>query len=286
MIFPTTSPLPSRLRRAALLTACALVLALPARAQKDCYDGVFCVESVQRGDTVDVFVDNLHVAEVTVRFAMALENLRPSVPLPYAATFPGRRRSRALRLVATAPEAGWSYRFDMQWIFGSLTARHDDAYVYDLPYAPGTKHPVGQGYDGAFSHAGVYAIDWNMPMGTAVFAAREGLVIEVLDTFSEGGVDERLKLKANRIKIRHPDGTIGSYVHLMRGGARVQVGQRVRRGELIALSGNTGYSTGPHLHFEVYTLGEDLERRTLPVRFRVRGRPEGVTLEEGRFYSR
>ena len=284
MIFPATSPL-SPLRRAALLTSFALVFALPARAQKDCYDGVLCVESEQHGDTVDVFVENRHVAEVTVRFTMEIENLRPSVPLPYAATFPGRRRTRALRLFARDPDAGWSYRFDMQWIFGSLTARHDDAYVYDLPYAPGAAHPVGQGYDGAFSHAGLYAIDWNMPEGTAVLAAREGLVIEVLDAFSEGGVDERLKRKANRIKIRHPDGTIGSYVHLMRGGARVRVGQRVRRGELIGLSGNTGYSTGPHLHFEVYTLGEDLERRTLPVRFRVRGRPEGVTLEEGRSYT-
>ena len=284
MIFPATSLL-SPLRRAALLTSFALVFALPARAQKDCYDGVFCVESEQHGDTVDVFVENLHVAEVTVRFTMEIENLRPSVPLPYAATFPGRRRTRALRLFARDPDAGWSYRFDMQWIFGSLTARHDDAYVYDLPYAPGAAHPVGQGYDGAFSHAGLYAIDWNMPEGTAVLAAREGLVIEVIDTFSEGGVDERLKRKANRIKIRHPDGTIGSYVHLMRGGARVRVGQRVRRGELIGLSGNTGYSTGPHLHFEVYTLGEDLERRTLPVRFRVRGRPEGVTLEAGRSYT-
>ena len=267
-----------------LPTALALMLALPARAQKDCYDGVFCVESIQHGDTVDVFVENRHVAEVTVRFTMEIENLRPSVSLPYAATFPGRRRTRALRLFAAEPEAGWSYRFDMQWVFGSLTARHDDAYVYELPYAPGTAHLVGQGYDGAFSHAGEYAIDWNMPEGTPVLAAREGLVIEVLDTFSEGGVEERFKRKANRIKIRHPDGTIGSYVHLMRGGARVQVGQRVRRGERIGLSGNTGYSTGPHLHFEVYTLGENLERRTLPVRFRVAGHPEGVSLREGRSY--
>ncbi|GIV59628.1 M23 family metallopeptidase [Rhodocaloribacter litoris] len=263
-----------------------LMPAVPAgvMAQKDCYEGVFCVFAERHERYVDIFVENRQPGEVTVRFAMTLENLRPEIALPYTATYPGEATTRVMRLWLEDETAGWSYRFDMDWIHGSLEARHDDAYVYALPYPPGHAFTVGQGYDGAFSHRGHFALDWIMPVGTPVLAAREGVVVEVRDTFREGGADEALRDRANRIKIRHDDGTIGAYVHLMRGGARVRVGQRVRRGQVIGLSGNTGYSTGPHLHFEVYKIEPNFRRRTFPVRFRVDGHPEGVYLAEGQAY--
>jgi murein DD-endopeptidase MepM/ murein hydrolase activator NlpD len=51
------------------------------------------------------------------------------------------------------------------------------------------------------------------------------------------------------VEVRHPDGIVTTYSHLS--GFGVAVGQPVRAGQQIAASGNTGHSTGPHLHFEV-----------------------------------
>ena len=64
----------------------------------------------------------------------------------------------------------------------------------------------------------------------------------------------------------HDDGTFGLYAHLGWDSIRVRVGQRVRRGEYIADSGNTGYSSGPHLHFAVVkNSGMNIE--SLPIAF-------------------
>lgn len=269
------------------VTALLALLALaPAAPAQDCFGDLFCVEADARGDSVHVVVDNRSVIPVVVRFAMTLRHLHPDRPLPLVAGFPGRRRTRALTLLRERPDGDWGYRYRITWVPGTLEARHDDAHVYALPYARGTAHRVGQGYDGATSHRGQYAIDWDMPTGTPVMAARDGLVIAVTDTFSVGGPDPALLERANVVRVLHADGTIGAYVHLMRGGGRVQVGQRVRRGDVLALSGATGYATGPHLHFEVYTLDRDLKRKTLPVRFAVAGHPGGIVLEEGRTYRR
>ena len=57
--------------------------------------------------------------------------------------------------------------------------------------------------------------------------------------------------------IQHDDGTLGEYMHLAPSGVRVSVGQKVARGDELALSGNTGFSSTPHLHFQVMTAATD-----------------------------
>lgn len=232
-----------------------------------CVEDVLCVEvDVQDGAQV-VYVVNLRPHDVTVRFDVDLVNMQADVALPTMASYPGRRRTRAFTLRQGNPRSAWRYEYRFTWQLGRLGARHDDRYVYALPYAAGAQFRVGQAYGGTFSHQGRYAIDWVMPEGTAVHAAREGVVMGVRDEFTEGGLDVALKDRANYILIEHPDGTVGSYVHLRPGGLRVRVGQFVARGQLIGYSGNTGYSSGPHLHFEVFRLDNTLQRQTLPVRF-------------------
>ena len=91
-----------------------------------------------------------------------------------------------------------------------------------------------------------------MPVGTDVFAAREGVVIEVASDFFESGTNLAVDgPRANVVRVLHDDGTMALYVHLNWNTIRVVPGQRVRRGEYLADSGNTGFSTGPHLHFVV-----------------------------------
>jgi murein DD-endopeptidase MepM/ murein hydrolase activator NlpD len=91
-----------------------------------------------------------------------------------------------------------------------------------------------------------------MPVGSDIVAARGGIVVEVASTNYRGGFDtSRDGAEANMVRILHDDGTFGIYAHLNWNSIRVQPGDTVKRGEYIADSGNTGFSTGPHLHFVV-----------------------------------
>jgi murein DD-endopeptidase MepM/ murein hydrolase activator NlpD len=129
-------------------------------------------------------------------------------------------------------------------------ASNVDRYVYDLPFKKGTGHKVVQGYGGLFSHMHMAAIDFDMPVGTEVYAAREGVVFAYKDDSDEGGILPGYKKKANYLIIKHDDGSFGCYWHLKKNGVVVKSG-RVKKGELIALSGATGLVLKPHLHFSV-----------------------------------
>lgn len=251
----------------------------------DCYDDTFCIDSESFDDRVDLFVRSLVDWDITMVLDVETSNLVSDRSLPLVDSFKGRSVTKAVTLSMKSPEAGWKFAFSIRWILGDFRAEHQRGLAYELPYSEGKEFLVGQGYLGNVTHQGKYAIDWDMPVGTLVRAARGGHVIDLEEGFSEGRPDPDLKTKANFIKIRHPDGTIGNYVHLDQGGVHVQVGDRVERGQPIGLSGNTGFTTGPHLHFEVYSATRELGRRTIPIEFNTSERG-AVQLREGSFYSR
>lgn len=118
------------------------------------------------------------------------------------------------------------------------------------------------------SHRGSYAYDIDMPIGTPIVAARDGVVWMVLDDFEDG--DQRPK-HANDLFIEHSDGTVAQYAHLQHRSFQVQPGDRVQAGQTIAASGDTGAGPTPHLHFEVYRSGVDFAG--VPVSFRNAGGP-------------
>lgn len=89
--------------------------------------------------------------------------------------------------------------------------------------------------------------DWACPIGTTVYASCGGTVIQA--SYSGG--------YGNCVVISHPDGRMTRYAHNSK--LLVKVGQRVEQGETIALSGNTGRSTGPHVHFELYINGSAVD---------------------------
>ena len=124
-------------------------------------------------------------------------------------------------------------------------------YVYMLPYERGTMHRVAQGYESLFSHYGDYAIDFKMKRGTKVLAARSGVVVFVKQSDVRGGVGKKYVGTGNGITVLHSDGTYAHYWHLQHNGAFVSVADSVQQGQIIGLSGDTGFSAFPHLHFEV-----------------------------------
>ncbi len=122
-------------------------------------------------------------------------------------------------------------------------------YKYPLPWRGGPFR-LTQGANGQYSHftpKGRYAVDIAMPEGTPIVAARGGIVVRIENEQSGRGNNPA----GNFVRILHDDGTMGVYLHLMKGSVAVREGQRVETGTRIARSGNTGNSTGPHLHFVV-----------------------------------
>jgi murein DD-endopeptidase MepM/ murein hydrolase activator NlpD len=242
------------------------------------------VSACKDGDVTRFFVENKELCEVTMTFEMRLKNLKSSVPMPYTATFaPGK--TEAFEISPAQPGCGWEYDYTNFFKLGSSCAQHDDSVIYELPYAPGGKFKVTQGYNGKFSHKGSnqYATDWQMPEGTLVCAARAGVVVKVKDSSDKGGGSLAYDRYNNFVLIRHDDGTLGHYCHLQKGGCLVKAGQRVATGDAIAHSGNTGFSSGPHLHFSVFKTRNGRERISLPVRFKTEGE-KVVTLAAGRSY--
>ncbi len=202
-----------------------------------------------------LIVENRRAYEVTVALTIVAENVRVTRITPETASYPGLSQTEAVRLCAADPEKPWHWRFRFTWIKGRVNARHDGDTLYLLPFAKGRSFRVTQSYGGRLTHRDhdKYAVDFAMPEGTQVCAARDGVVVDLMESSEVGGPDRKYKDQANFVSIAHDDGTIGEYLHLKRDGVLVEVGAKVKAGQPIALSGNTGYSTVPHLHFGVYS---------------------------------
>jgi murein DD-endopeptidase MepM/ murein hydrolase activator NlpD len=138
--------------------------------------------------------------------------------------------------------------------------------LYLMPYAEGDEYYVRQATCGPASHRGrfSFAYDFDMPRGTPVLAARNGVVSAVVTGHPEG---TNRSGDANYVVIRHEDGQSSRYLHLKTDGAAVRVGDRVRAGDVVGWSGNSGRSSRPHLHFDVVSDCDDGPCPTIPATF-------------------
>lgn len=160
----------------------------------------------------------------------------------------GPRSTRVLSSVLAAPGGKLQYASNFQYAMGDPGLR-SQGYRYPFPWKGGPFR-LTQGPNGRFSHFGPkarYAMDIAMPEGTPIIAARGGMVVKVENNQSGRGSNP----SGNFVRILHPDGTMGVYLHLMCGSVVVAEGQQVVLGQALAKSGNTGNSTDPHLHFVV-----------------------------------
>lgn len=158
----------------------------------------------------------------------------------------------------------------------------DISYVYSLPYAKGKSYLLVQGNGGWLSHRGEIAIDFKMKPGTPVHAMRDGVVIDTKEDSDKGGLKRKFFSEGNYILVRHEDNSFGWYFHLKHNSVYVHPGEFIRTGQMIARSGNSGYSAFPHLHVEV-VVAENGGYRQLPMSFQL-GK-DSRYLKPGRFYK-
>jgi murein DD-endopeptidase MepM/ murein hydrolase activator NlpD len=269
-----------------ILLAGLITLVTAIAGGATCDDVVITFSTQQVGDTVRLFAVTRDGMDITVTVDMTLRNMASSRPLPCTVDLSGRRPSEVLILRPVNPGT-WQYSYKFEWRYGGRGGRPDPAAVYALPYRPDESHLLFQGNLGKVSHGvgseNEYAFDFTMPVGSTVCAARGGIVCDVRSDSTAGGPDPMYKHCDNYVMIRHADGTYAEYVHLSPGGVRVRVGERVVTGQPIALSGVTGFTTGPHLHFSVFRVIDGYHRESLPVRFRLKGGAV-ATLREGVSY--
>ncbi len=216
------------------------------------------------------YIDNAYPAPIELEFVLKDSVNAQAVPaLPKRYIVPSGRSAVLFKIQTIDQFKSWSYTLSYRYVLGSSLAEHESQTVYLPPFAKNSRFRITQGFNGQFSHAdkqNKYAVDIAMPLNTPVYAARSGTVIEVNDDFYVSGTRQAYKSQANSIRILHDDGSMGVYAHLALEKAQVYKGLRVYAGQLIAYSGNTGFSSGPHLHFAVQ-VNKGMQLVSVPFQF-------------------
>lgn len=250
-----------------LLLVAALVFASTATARAK-----LLVEVVaeKQGDDVLLYANLQNCLCASLEMTLELTNMQSSQPAPVRRDLIGPR-TLLTTLSKRDRTKAWAYKYRFRYVVGRTGALPDPGAAYQLPFATGSAYPIKQGYGGSFSHPkgtpSEYSIDWAMPVGTPALAARGGRVVGIRDDSDENGLTDEYRQKANFVAVEHADGTIAEYVHLKYRGVAVTLGQTVRAGELVGYSGNTGFSSEPHLHVRISMVKSPGYDESMPVRW-------------------
>lgn len=235
-----------------------LTISWPVQAKDYCSD-FFCIRTIETNTSVRFLAinKNPHLTVSTI-IQLELKNARADVEKPLRFTV-GPDQKVPLFRVRAEKNKKWRYNFKYRYRYGDIFAKHDENAQYLLPVEPGAIVRISQGCNQKFSHKGKrgFATDFPLKTGTPIHAARGGKVVSVREDSNKGGRTIKFAKHANHVYIEHEDGTLGIYLHLVKNGALVDPGDSVKAGDLIAKAGNTGWSTEPHLHFEVVKPGND-----------------------------
>ena len=228
----------------------------------------------QQGTQNVAWVDNRVFGPVQVELTFAhANNITANPSLPQRAVLPGSGSLLLSRFDLTDSQQQGSFELALTAVPGDPGAKPQDV-VYLLPLQT-RDWRIDQGWGGHFSHQdpeNFYAVDFTVKEGTPILAARDGVVMQVESNFDGAGLNrEKFGARANLVRILHDDGSMALYAHLRAVGVWVRLGQRVHAGQPIGLSGNTGFTTGPHLHFAIQ-VNSGMREESIPLRMRA---PDG-----------
>lgn len=231
-----------------LILANAFILGLTLNAQE-----VEIVPRTLHDKSIVIAVKNKTKFAQSVEVNCNLKGMKASKALPQTKLITSGETVDFVTLSPTDLKKAYSYGTSIRYIAGDVLAQHDDGYVYALPFPKGKSYRVGQGYNGNQTHAGRYALDFDMEEGSVISAIRDGIVTKVIQRNDRGCPSEKCHEYNNMVLVTHSDGSVADYSHMKKNGAKVKVGDEVKRGQVIGLSGATGWASGDHLHLEVYT---------------------------------
>ena len=245
------------------------------------------VLSVKVKDGFDIYLENHTFSVVSVKLHLKqMHNLSSDVSAPYINSYPSRSRSKMMHLSIIEKSKKSDFSISYGTMLGSLVTSYNKKYVYALPYKRGKTYLLTQGFNGKATHNGnsAYALDFSMAVGSHVHAMREGIVTGIESKNNEHGFSIKFASKANYIIIQHEDGTMAMYGHLKQNGVKVKLGERVYKHQLIGYSGNTGYSSGPHLHVHISAITNfDKGSKSVPFIFLSKGIKVNKPIEK-RYY--
>lgn len=234
-----------------------------------------------------LYADNGEICEISVEVVFKkIKNLAPDTKSRTFVLPANSKRNKLIALKVINKKKKTDIKTTTWSNYGNTTLKtYDTNFKYALPFTKGTAFILSQGYNGKASHQNKSQLDFTMPVGTAITAIRGGKVIRVVDSNNKHCPTEACKQYNNYIDILHDDGTFAEYVHIKRKGAKVKIGDVVNIGDVIALSGNVGWSTGPHLHLSVYKQG--MRKRTyVKTKFKVNDGATAIYLKEKETYTR
>lgn len=240
-------------------------------AEDDCSAEPLCVTVAKNGSEITVSIENTSTQDASAEFEWQLENVehRQANTSRYVIRAGESKTVSILDVIDVYKTSKYAYSY--KWVYGNSDAKHDDSTLYLLPYKAGTQQYVSQSCNGRMSHSrgnSQNAIDFGMRKGTEVYAARAGTVVDLHEVSVSGGTSELHLDDANYVKLQHSDGTIASYVHLRTMGVKVNIGDAIKAGQFIGYSGDTGYSSGPHLHFQVLQTNAVEDSATVAVKWK------------------
>ncbi|MFM8340904.1 MAG: M23 family metallopeptidase [Methylomonas sp.] len=227
---------------------------------------------LQTGDKTrpEFFIRNLYPCPLEIQIDWGKhDNVGADPDLPHRFVVASGDSPALFKVTSVQPRKSTQFSLNYRYIFGRPLSNYQSKHLYQPPIAPRARFRITQAFDGTFSHTDAqnrYAVDISMPLDTPVYAARAGIVIDVKDSYSDHGKQTDLASKANSIRILHEDSSMAVYAHLALEKAQVKAGMSVAAGQLIAYSGNTGYSSGPHLHFAVQ-INQGMELVSVPFEF-------------------
>lgn len=234
----------------------------------------------------NVLADNDEFCPVSMKIDFELDNMSSTNGNHKIFVVPAKTKGFVISTIKTVkPNAGGGFKTHSQSNYGDATARDLKEFVYSLPFKTGESFTVHQGYNGTFSHQNENAIDFDMPIGTEVYATRDGVVVKVVENNDRACPERSCTQFNNYIIVYHNDGTFASYVHLNKDGSLVNEGDTVKENQLIGYSGFTGFASGPHLHFMVFVQRID-SRDTVRTKFKTNGGKDVEILKEKFTYTK